>query len=150
MRSQDPLRTPCVRGTPSPRLSLILWWRLQEAERPRQVSEARMKGIFTAAGTLISFGTEITTPSLIRSQSFSPSAWQAGRWAGGWVLAASALRFSRSAQLIAPWAAPDSCSAMAQHTAGPSRAPSRRSRAARGCCRGGRLRGTGDRSELRL
>ena len=29
-----------------------------------------MKGIFTAAGTLISFGTEITTPSLIRSQSF--------------------------------------------------------------------------------
>lgn len=68
VRSQDPLRTPSVRGTPSPRLPLILRWRLQEAERPRQVSEARMKGIFTAAGRLISFGTEITTPSLIRGQ----------------------------------------------------------------------------------
>lgn len=54
-----------------------------------------------------------------KSGASSPSAWQAGRWAGGRVLVVSALRFSRSAQLTAPWAAPDSCSATAQLTAGP-------------------------------
>ena len=116
VRSQGPPRTPCIRGMPSPLLSLSLRWRLQEAERPHQVSEARMKGIFTAAGMLISFGTEITAPSLIRSQELLLH--PLGRREGGRVLVVSALWFSRSAQLIAPWAAPDSCSATVQHTAG--------------------------------
>lgn len=101
----------------SPLLSLSLRWRLQEAERPCQVSKARMKGIFSVAGTLISFGTEITAPSLIRSQELLLHLL--GRRAGGRVLVVSALRFSSSAQLIAPQAAPDSCSATLQHTAGP-------------------------------
>lgn len=82
VRSQGPLRTPCIRGTPSPLLSLSLQWRLQEAERPHQFSKARMKGIFTAAGMLISFGTEITTPSLIRSRELLLHLL--GRRAGGW------------------------------------------------------------------
>ena len=82
VRSQGPLRTPCIRGTPSPLLSLSPQWRLQEAERPHQFSKARMKGIFTAAGMLISFGTEITTPSLIRSRELLLHLL--GRRAGGW------------------------------------------------------------------
>ena len=59
-----------------------------------------MKGIFTAAGTLISFGTEITAPSLIRSRELLLH--PLGRREGGRVLVMSALWFSRSAQLIAP------------------------------------------------
>ena len=76
----------------SPLLSSNLWWRLQEAERPCQVSKARMKGIFSVAETLISFGTEITAPSLIRSQKLLLHLLS--RRASGRVLVVSALRFS--------------------------------------------------------
>lgn len=95
-------------------------WRLQEAEALSSFQGQDERDL-SPYGDLISFGTEITVPSDKKSGASSPSL---GRRAGGRVLVVSALRFSSSAQLIAPQAAPDSAQPHCSTQQAPSRGTS--------------------------